>query len=42
VQYPFLKIQSKWDLLVLRKITEFCNYLIKKHKNNDFDFIKLY
>lgn len=42
LQYPFLMIQSKWDLIMLKKLTQFCNYLIRKRKNNEFDFIKLY
>jgi aarF domain-containing kinase len=30
VQYPFLQVQSKWDLRVLDKITRFCNYLVNR------------
>ncbi len=42
VQYPFLQVQSKWDLLVLNKITKFCNYLINRNRKADLDLLKLY
>lgn len=27
---------------MLKKVTQVCNYLVRKRKNNEFDFIKLY
>lgn len=42
LQYPFLQVQSKWDLIMLKKLTKVCNYLVKRKNNNEFDFIKLY
>ena len=42
VQYPFLKVQSKWDILVLGKIAKFCNYLVNRSRKEGFDFIKIY
>ena len=38
MQYPFLKIQSKWDLFILKHLTNLCSYLSKRFKNVDFDF----
>lgn len=42
LQYPFLRIQSKWDLIMLKQLTRLCDYLAKKWKNSNFDFVKLY
>jgi predicted unusual protein kinase regulating ubiquinone biosynthesis (AarF/ABC1/UbiB family) len=42
VQYPFLKIQSKWDLFVLGKITQFCSFLLNRNRKSELDLIKLY
>ena len=42
MQYPFLRIQSKWDLIMLKQLTRLCNYLAKRWKNSNFDFVKLY
>lgn len=42
VQYPFLQVQSKWDLLVLGKITHFCNWLLNRSRKSDLDLLKLY
>ena len=42
MQYPFLKIQSKWDLFILKNLTNLCSYLSKQFKNVDFDFVKLF
>jgi aarF domain-containing kinase len=42
MQYPFLGLQSKWDLLMLKQITQICNFLVKCTKNAEFDFIKLF
>ena len=42
MQYPFLRVQSKWDLIILKHLTNLCHYLGKKFKNSDFDFVKLF
>ena len=42
LQYPFLRLQSKYDLMILQKITEFCNYLLKRKKYEDIDLMKLF
>ena len=42
MQYPFLRIQSKWDLIILKQLTKVCNYLIKHMKHDNFDFVKLF
>lgn len=42
LQFPFLKVQSKYDLIVLKKIILFCNYLMEKKNYKDIDLIKLY
>ena len=42
MQYPFLRIQSKWDLIILKQLIKLCNYLVKHRKDVDFDFVKLF
>lgn len=42
IQFPFLRTQSKWDLSVLRKITNFCNYLMIKWDYKEIDLLKLF
>jgi predicted unusual protein kinase regulating ubiquinone biosynthesis (AarF/ABC1/UbiB family) len=42
MQYPFLRVQSKWDLIILKQLTSLCNYLGQQFKNTDFDFVKLF
>ena len=42
LQFPFLKVQSQYDLIVLKKIILFCNYLMEKRNYKDIDLVKLY
>jgi aarF domain-containing kinase len=42
VQYPFLQVQSKWDLRVLGKITQLCNYLVNRSRDSHLNLLKLY
>lgn len=42
IQFPFLRAQSKWDLIVLRRITNFCDYLMRKWDYKEVDLLKLY
>ena len=42
IQFPFLRSQSKWDLWVLKRITNFCNYLMLKNEYKDIDLLKIF
>ena len=42
LQFPFLKVQTTWDLAVIHGISSFLNQVLKWNKYENIDLVKNY